>query len=549
MARSVKHIILVLILGTMIIPAIQGYFTFVGEQPLHGDFQAVEPLKLNQENWMNGSYQDKEVLRIEQELGFHNTLVRLNNQLNFSIFGKPGAEGIIKGKNGQYYEADYIRAWTGDDYIGELLLDKKLRQLRYLQRHLKDSLNIDLVLVLEPGKASVYPEDIPDRFTKAEPGASNYDYICKRAEELDIELINFNEYFIEIKDTARYPVYPKMGTHWSEFAMWYAADSLIKYIEYVRGIDMPEVIKDGIVISDSLRTSDNDIGVTLNLLFEPDYDPMPYPEYHFSIDYETHTQPCVLAIADSYYWNIYNTKIPEKLFSNLDFWYFYRTIYPDTWFARLLDKDAEVIVDDIDLQDEVEKMDVVLLMMTERFLYKFDRGFIDDLYRIYGKTSSRDELTQYLNDIVKVDSWFSGIIQSAKEDNMSLSTKMELNARYMYWLEDADAYYACYGPRAKFREIKENEDWYLSARKNAIRKDISIDEQLMEEARYVLSTANPDALIKYDQLSAIKDSIISDSAWFASVMNEAKRYYLTEEEILQAEAERVWDTMMLRDSL
>lgn len=548
MSKLIKHIILILILGLLILPAMQGYLKFIEERPLHGGIAKTTFLELNKENWIKGNFQESEVNRIEQELGFHNSLVRIYNQLNFSLFGKPGAEGILKGKNGQYYEADYIRAWTGDDFVGAKLLDKKLRQLRFLQGYLKDSLDIDLVLVLEPGKASVYPEDIPDRFEKAEVGASNYDYICRRSEELRIELIDFNEYFIQIRDTAKYPVYPKMGTHWSEFAMWYAADSLINYIETVRGIDMPDVVKDGIVISDSMRASDNDIGATLNLLFEPDYPPMPYPEYHFRTD-SSHTQPCVLAVADSYYWNFYNTKIPEKLFSNLDFWYFYRTIYPDTWFARLLDKNAEVIVDDIDLQDEVEKMDVILLMMTERFLYKFDRGFIDDLYRIYGKTSSMDTLTYYQTSIVNTDSWFSELIQSAKEDNMRLGNKMELNARYVYWLEDADAYYSCYGPRVKFREIKENEEWYLSARKNAIRKDISIEEQLMEEARFVLSQENPAGLLKYDQLSAIKDSIRQDSAWFANVLNDATYYYMTEEEIMQAEAERVYDLILVRDSL
>jgi len=548
MEKTIKYIILIFILGLMILPAIQGYFLIVDEQALNGDIVASEPGLLSKESWLNGSFQEAEVIIIEEQLGFHNSLVRLQNQLNYSLFGKPGAEGIIKGKNGQYYEADYIRAWTGKDFIGEKLLDRKLRQLKFLQNHLKDSLNVDLVLILEPGKASIYPEDIPDRFTKAKAGTSNYDYICLRAEELDIDLINFNEYFLKIKDTAKYPVFPKMGTHWSEFAMWYAADSLINYIETIRGIDMPEVIKEGIVISDSMRASDNDIGVTLNLLYEPDYMPMPYPEYHFRMD-STHKQPCVLAIADSYYWNFYNTKIPENLFSNLAFWYFYRTIYPDIWFARVLDKTVEVTVDDIDLQEEVEKMDVILLMMTERFLYKFDRGFVDDLYRIYGKTSSRDTLTYYQTSIIKTDAWFSELIQKAKMDKVSLGSKMEGNARYMYWLEDADAYFACYGPRVKFREIKENEAWYLSTRKNAIRKDISIDEQLMEEARYVLSEENPEALLKFDQLTAIKDSIRHDSAWYASVMNQAKHYFMTEEEIMQAEAERVWDTMVVRDSL
>ena len=546
MEKSIKHIIFILILAMMVLPFIQGYLTFVTEKPLYGVPEKSRPALFSMDSWMNGSYQEAQNIRTEEKLGFHSSLVRLYYQIDFSLFGKPYAKGITKGMNGQYYETDYIRSWTGEDFVGEKQLDHRLRQFRFLQQHLKDSLDIDLVLVLEPGKATVYPEDIPTRFTKAEPGASNYDYICVRADELDIKLIDFNAYFKKLKDTSQYPVFPKKGTHWSEFAMWYAADSLVNYIESVRGIDLPEIVMEGREISDSLRSSDNDIERTLNLLFKQKHQAMPYPVYSFRED-SSHTKPEVLVVADSYYWNIFNTRIPKYLFAHEAFWYYYGKIYPDTYYVAK--KDSAVTVKDINIQKEIEKQDVIFLMITERFLYKFDRGFIWDLYNLYGKTSSRDELTPYLNSIVLTDNWFADLIIQAKEDRLSLSNKMDLHARYMYMVDHPDQYYACYGPRVMFREIKENEAWYLSARKNAIRKDISIDEQLVEEARFAIQDKHPEGLIRYDQFTAIKDSIRHDSAWYASVMDQAKHYFMTEEEIMQAEAERVWDTMVVRDSL
>ncbi|MCK5339308.1 MAG: hypothetical protein KAJ50_10865, partial [Bacteroidales bacterium] len=266
MAVKVKYIIFVIILLALGLPAIQAAFNIFPEKPLHGDFEKIDMPALTKQGWFSGDFQAKLDPWLEQHIGFHNGLVRMHNQMDYSLFHKPNAEGVIRGKNGQLYESDYIRAWTGKDFVGEELLDRKLRQFRFLQQHLKEEFNTDLVLVLEPGKASLYPEDIPERYIKAEKGKTNYEYMSRRAQELGINLIDLNAYFLEIKDTTSYPLFPLQGTHWSEFAMWYAADSLLSYIEASRGIQLPEVIKEGMEYSRELRSTDYDVGVTLNLL-------------------------------------------------------------------------------------------------------------------------------------------------------------------------------------------------------------------------------------------------------------------------------------------
>ncbi|MDT8394325.1 MAG: hypothetical protein RQ761_10795 [Bacteroidales bacterium] len=532
MKQQAKHIIFIAIVALMLVPALEGFVSIFPEQDLHGDFEELEKPYLSAEKWFEGSYQEEMVPYIEQHIGFHNSLVRLHNQLDYSIFCKPSAEGVIKGKNGQLYEKDYIRAWAGKDFVGEALLDKKLRQFGFLQQYLKDSLQIDLLLVLEPGKASVYPEDIPDRFAEEKANPTNYEFILNRARELDIKLIDFNAYFVQIRDTVDYPLFPKYGTHWSEFAMWYAADSLIGYIEAIRGIDLPEVVIDSIEISDELRSTDYDVGATLNLISELPHEPMPYPHHSFPEPDSSKYKPMVLAVADSYYWNMYNTRIPKNLFSNEAFWYFYKMVYPDTWYN-------ETFVTGIDLREEVEKQEVIMLMMTERFLYKFDRGFVDDLFAIYGKTSLYDSITHYKTSIVNLDSWFSDIIRKARRRNITVGEMMEIDARYMLRLDDPEAFFSLYGPAAITQEIRDNEKWYESVRKNALRKNISINEQILEEAAYVINQQHPEALERYYRLSAAKDSIKTDSALSVHLQAAMKYYRMTEEEMLQVMAEEI----------
>jgi hypothetical protein len=542
MKEKTKHILLILIMAMMLAPAIQGYFLIIPEKALFGDFQKLEKPYLDTERWLDGSYQEEMVPYLEQNTGFHNSLVRLHNQIDYSIFKKPTAEGVIIGKNGQLYEYDYIRAYTGIDFVGEEILDKKLRKLKFLQEYLKDSLGIDLVLVLEPGKASVYPENIPDRFLTDKQGISNYHFILDRAGELNISMIDFNNYFIELRNKLEHPVFPKYGTHWSEFAMWYAADSLIRYTEKIRDINLPGVIKDGFEISEELRSTDYDVAASMNLMFELDHGPMPYPVFQFEDADSTHTRPMVLAVADSYYWNIFNTGIPKHLFANEAFWYFYKLVYPDTY-------DGEKMVDDLKLQEEIEKQEIIYLMVTERFLYKLGWGFIEDLYAIYGKTSLLDRISSYQQNMTLTEDWFTSLISKADEQGLSLGEIMDIDARYMLRIEDPAANFSLLGPSSLIHEIRENEEWYESVRRNAVIKNINISQQIVEEAEFLINSQHPQALANYYRLTGIKDSIVKDSTLSFQLRLNMAYYYLTEEEMLQAMAEEIYakDTLKVRE--
>jgi hypothetical protein len=532
MRINIKHILFGLVMVMLILPALQGYFHIIPENPLHGDFEEKPRPELTEMAWLKGTYQEAMDPWIEQHIGFHSSLVRLHNQYDYSLFGITNAEGIVEGKNGQLYEYDYIRAWMGIDFVGETLLDRKLRQFRFLQQYLSDSCDIDLILVLEPGKASVCPEDIPDEYAAGVEGKTNYSYIRERAKELGINLIDFNAWFLQIKDTAEYPLFPLQGTHWSEFAMWYAADSLIRYIEDTRGIDLPEVIKEGMAVSDDLQSTDYDVGRTLNLICELPHGPMPYPQYSFGPD-TGKQKPNVLAIADSYYWNIFNTGIPEHLFNNEAFWYFYKMVYPDTYYG-------DKFVKDLNLREEVEQQDVIFFMSTERFLYKFDRGFVDDLFAIYGVEYSRNRLTRYKTAIANLDSWFADVIEKAKTRGISLGEMLELDARYMLWQEDPEQYHSLLGPGAVVNNIRENPEWLNTVREKAGEEGISPDSALMAEAMFIMQKDHPEALKKYLRIEEIKTAITADSSWHAYILEKAAYYFMTEEEMLQADAEYIY---------
>ncbi len=368
--------------------------------------------------------------------------------------------------------------------------------------------------------------------TRAETGQSNYEFIRVHVEGAGNQSDRSQCLVFADQGYINYPLFPQQGTHWSEFAMWYAADSLLNYIEDIRKINLSEVIQDGREYSKELRSTDYDVGVTMNLLFELDHGEMPYPEFHFGED-ARNQKPNVLAIADSYYWNIFNTRIPKNLFNNQAFWYFYKKVYPDSYYG-------DKLVQDLNIKEEIEKQDVILFMATERFLYMIDRGFVDDLIRIYGINNSLNELIRYKTGILNDGIWFAELIDRAEKKGISLGEMIDRHARFLFETADPDKYYSIYGPDAIIQNILRNKDWLQNIEESAEERNISVEERMMDEALYILKTEHPAALEKYQLIQQYMSNIRTDSIWHAQTLEKASRYFMTEEEMVRAEAEFVY---------
>ena len=476
--KILEKILVLILLVMLVLPAIQKEYPLIKVRELDGDFVLAEKTKLSWDEWKKGTFQAQFDKYLEDHIGFRDFLVRFTNQLDYSLFRKIHAEGVVIGKNDQLYEYDYIRAYMGGDFIGKNVIDKKIRRLKFLQEYLKKEKNIDLILVFEPGKASFYPEYIPNHFYTNKKELTNLKYFVKKAKEHKVRFIDFNPYFKILKGKAEYPLYPKYGIHWSIYGMSYAADSLLKYIENLRQIDMPDVYIDSLQIEKHARRPDYDGGKTLNLLWRlPEKEPLAYPVYRFEENPEK-DRPMVLAIADSYYWNIFNTRIPKHLFKNEAFWYFYSMVYPDTYYNPKY-------VHDLNLKEEIEKQDVILLMVTERFLYKFDWSFIDEAYALYAPVSKYDLLYNYITNILNYSVWFDNVIGKAKAEGKPL------------------------------------------------------DERITSEAEYIFKNKHPDIYNKHLALENNKQKILNDSLLFNHTKALAEKYYMTFDEMLQIEAERM----------
>jgi hypothetical protein len=529
MSQKIKNIIFVLLLALLSLPALQHATKIVSIKPLDGDYVLTRRPYFSWSSWMDVTYQLRFDRYIEDHIGFRPFFVRLSNQIDFSLFDKANAEGIVLGKNKMVYEYDYIREMVGEDFIGQRTLDKKLQRMKFLQRFLKDSLNIDFVLMLEPGKARIYPEHVPDRFFDDSTSLTNYEYIRDKARELDINLLDLNAHFIQVKDTITYPLYPRYGIHWSEHTMTFVADTLIRFLEKLRNISMPDFTVERIILSDSLAASDYDGALAMNLLWRLPHQKMPYPVFSFH-HHEERDRPMVLAVGDSYYWNFYNTRIPKNLFANQAFWYFNAQVYPETY-------DHETWTRELDLKKEIEKQDIIILGVTGRFLYKVDWNFIDQVYALYTPEYTGDIVYKYENQLRINSGWFDEVVTKAQQQKQTLEEAIRKEAYYQAWTKEPETFLLWYGQEHFKSVISSDAGWVASVREKAQQNDISYEEQLNKDADYIFETEYPLIYKRHQLIRMYQNAIRSDSAWRAKVAEKADYYNMPVEEMIKVDAE------------
>jgi hypothetical protein len=539
--NAIKKTLYLLLLCLIILPALQKLYPFFRVKSLNGAFHYEEKPIFTWAGWLSGSFQGHYNDYSEQHIGFRNCLVRLNNQIDFSLFRKTHAEGIAIGKDNVLYEYDYIRAYMGWDFIGEKAWDKKMGHFKFLQDYLKSTRNIDLMLVLEPSKVRFEPEYLPKQYLLSKGTVTNYEYILQKAKELDIRYLDLNKYFLLMKDTCRYLLYPKYGVHWSTYGMSLAADTLVKYIEQLHRIDMPDIYTGKIELSDSLRDTDYDAGKPLNLIHELPHGPMAYPSLRFEKNPDK-IKPRVLVVGDSYYWNIYNTGLPDALFTNQNFWYFNAKVYPNSFYDS-------TYVRDLNIKKEIEKRDVILVMMTDRFLYKYDWGFIDQAFEAFTPELEPDRLYNYEDSIRGIVDFFDDLNEDVVMHHKSLEEVVRKEADYLFKTKNVDQYIEIYGPEYYEEIIRKDTGWMNNVIKKAELNKTTVDSMLRCDADYMFKKEHPDIHRKYLAVKENEVMIRSDSNTMKQVIQEAKRYYLTTDEMVWQEALQRYKEEIMNDAL
>lgn len=434
-----KKIWFLVLLAVLFLPMMQTCFHLVDEKPLDGvAWEAKKPV-VNRQTLYNETAQDSLMKWCTEQTGFRNTMIRVNNQLLFSVYGKVPNNGVVRGKDGyQYFGLPYVKSYTGENYVGDEKIRNHTRQLKLLQDMLRIK-GVTLLPVFTLGKASYYPELIPDKYLAKGRDTNNYYEFLKAFAEQHVEVIDFNRYFCDRKDTEIYPCYSNLSTHWTVYAASLALDSLVRYMENkTQKVHVHAVIES--LDTTWLMEQDDEMGRVMNLIFPLKTCTVYQPVFSFTEGYK----PKVLAISDSYWWTVYAWKVflPQKLFSDGGFWFYNKTIYPETTPHRTMES--------LDYMKEIESQEFVLLVGTEASLDKWPYNFperyltayenmfrhkspdqydtADSLYLVFRNA----EIERNIRRIKESPQWLENVTRHAKENDIPLEKALWNNAEYTY---------------------------------------------------------------------------------------------------------------------
>ena len=349
----------------MFLPMVQHVTHFSKVRPLHGAITPSQKPNLTKQTWLNGTYQDSMETYLNEHTGFRPAMVRLNNQLEYHLFDVAKGKEIIIGDNNCLYGIDYIKAATGEDFMGASFIEEKVDQIKRSSDFLA-SKGTELVILLAPGKGTFYPEYIPERFPHINDSL-NIDFYAKELNKQGVKVINAHSWFKEMKDSSEHCLYPLHGIHWSSYGHALVQDSLENYFENLFEADLPDYTITGLEQSTHARSTDNDMEKGCNLITKLPPEVLTYPIIAYNS--ERKVKPKMIAVGDSFFWNLLNDC--NVMFDDLHFYYYFHEDH------HVSQSNMELIEESHPLEQHLENADVVMLVITDAQLPRMGWGFFD----------------------------------------------------------------------------------------------------------------------------------------------------------------------------
>ncbi|WP_227786480.1 alginate O-acetyltransferase AlgX-related protein [Hymenobacter sp. BT770] len=321
---------------------------------------------------------------LEDHIGFRPALVRLRNQLAFSLFKVPRSSGILIGRHNVLFETLQAKSYGGYQLLDEARVRSRAIRLRTVQQDLAKR-GVQFLFVMAPNKARFQPEDLPAAMQIAPGTPSNYSRYIKALQANAVNLLDMVPLFAAWKKTEPYPLFSRAGTHWSGYGATLAADTLLRRLEQLGSLRFPTMRTVGppvlVQTTDSLRGNDNDLATPLNLLQQTEPIPVAYRQLAFDPPRPGQTRPPALFVGDSFLWGLsqFSPYLTSCFADDTRLWYYGMAVYlPDKAFTP-----TGLGCQDVDLQQQIESRQFIVLMITEHNLIKSEFGFTDRVYRLY----------------------------------------------------------------------------------------------------------------------------------------------------------------------
>jgi hypothetical protein len=384
MRKGKSNILYIVLFGILMVFLfsfmIQEHFKPFKTKELMGYFLEPDQPKFRWEWYKSGYFQQKLEKYITNKYGFREPIIRFYHQYCWDFYGKEYVSYIYSGKERWlYYDhniKDYYGTemynWYPDAEAARKGYEQEVRLMNKV-RGILDEYGVTFMIFIAPSKSIVYPEYLPRR----EPDTNSLNarnYFIKRFAETGMPCFDMNDYFLLMKDTCSFYLFPPTGDHWN-FSCVYATDSLLRFMERQRDISMTK-IEYGNEWHNTCRIGDDqnrDLEGELNLLrpikFNPKFD---YKESDYWLTSDSTTvKPSALFIGNSFLLRTMAYVPPKEVFSDFQFWYYNRVIY----------QDVDKIIDSVNTLNRLDYLldaDYIVWFSSSSQMYRATEGFAED---------------------------------------------------------------------------------------------------------------------------------------------------------------------------
>jgi hypothetical protein len=373
MAEQIKKRLLYGALILLLLPALQQQFHFIHSGKLKGGFKEAVDSTFSISSWLSATYQHQHEQYINDHTGFRPDIVRINNQLDYSLFDICHAEWTVKGKDNYLFQGPYILAYYGRDFVGYDNALQKALKLKALQDTLA-RLGKSLILAYLPSKATFYPEYFPADRVEARMQMTNHNYFRHVGDSLGINQVDMDAWFLSMKGKSHEPLFSKQGIHWTLYGAILGGDSLMRYVEKLRHIHIQHPQWSGMEHTDNLRAGDDDVASELNLIFPVAHETMAYPVIHDTTD--TTGKINAIYIGDSYAQKMVEFGILHYMNNQCELWSYYNEMHD-------INGHKFAYIRDYNWQAAINRADIVVIAYTSFNFPVLGNGFIEQAYDYY----------------------------------------------------------------------------------------------------------------------------------------------------------------------
>lgn len=323
---------------------------------------------------MDGSLQESVNTYYSQNLPGRDLMIKVRNQVIFSLFSKSPNSNIVIGKDDVLFEKEYILKY--EKYyppVTREFTEELCENLTSIQEIL-ESRGKEMYIFITPTKVRYYEDYVPDIYVQSNrfpDEEGNYEQFTETLKQYNLHVYDSIPYINQLTETADYPLFHRTGTHWSQVLSSKVTADFIHYLNEHSRYSFSEISITYHPVPEPLYP-DADIFNSLNLLISP------YDNNYLQADWQfqpmEEERPNLLCRGGSF--------MGQTLVPLINLGYFNKDTYientsvthcPFNQFTSFSD------YSEIDLEHEFDQADIIIFEVNEAHIPVMSFSMIDYL--------------------------------------------------------------------------------------------------------------------------------------------------------------------------